>query len=170
MGGFLYLYIFLFPLQGMAALREAVYADLNDLHSLNMRLVSQNYRFSKLKKPKAIEHVYYNYYKKRLQDKNSIFFVAEEKGKIIGFILGEIERRAIVYRHEKGGYVSDLFVLENYRRKGIGKHLANRLLSWLALKKIRRIRLHVDANNLNAIAFWRKSGFSKHKIEMEMAL
>ena len=67
------------------------------------------------------------------------------------------------YSHEAGGitlWVDELFVLEEYRSKGIGSEFFNYLKATMD-PSIARVRLEVESDNHRAIRFYRKIGFTE---------
>jgi len=96
-----------------------------------------------------------------IQNNNGIVYVAKHHD-IIGYIIGE-------YRHEeytlqKVGYIREIFVTKNMRRK----HIGNRLLSTITrhFKKVgcSVIKLHVFTNS-NSIAFYNAIGAFPSRVE-----
>ena len=65
---------------------------------------------------------------KELQSKHIISYVAEEAGRVIGFISGGYERQS---DHIYNGEIYALYVLKNYQRQGIGKKLVSALATRL---------------------------------------
>ncbi|MEM3059445.1 MAG: ribosomal protein S18-alanine N-acetyltransferase, partial [Methanomassiliicoccales archaeon] len=80
------------------------------------------------------------------------FIIAEESGKVLGFILGlnitKIEARILM-----------LVVRRDLRRKGLGTMLLNEFRSVCAVSGIRCISLEVRKSNLVAINLYKKLGF-----------
>ena len=65
------------------------------------------------------------------------------------------------YSVEAGGitiWIDDLFVLEEYRSKGLGRELF-KYIEENGDKKLRRIRLEVELENGRAISLYKKMGF-----------
>ena len=65
------------------------------------------------------------------------------------------------YSVEAGGitiWIDELFVLEEYRSKGLGRELF-KYIEENGDKKLRRIRLEVELENGRAIALYKKMGF-----------
>lgn len=65
------------------------------------------------------------------------------------------------YSVEAGGitiWIDELFVLEEYRSKGLGRELF-KYIEENGDKKLRRIRLEVELENARAISLYKKMGF-----------
>lgn len=67
------------------------------------------------------------------------------------------------YSVEAGGitiWIDELFVLEEYRSKGLGRELF-KYIEENGDKKLRRIRLEVELDNGRAISLYKKMGFER---------
>ena len=71
---------------------------------------------------------------------------------------------------KKIGIIYDVFVLDNFRRKEIGRRLVEKSLEWFKIKKVKYIDLGVDSRNEAAIKFWDSLGFSIYKFKMKLDL
>ena len=148
-------------------IRKATKRDLNRLNELQLALANYEYVFCKtLKKPESVKKKYKENYRKKMRSKNSVFFVAEDKKRIIGYILGEIETPEHPHIYNKRGYVVDAFILREYRRKGVGEQLFKKLMKWFKSKKVKWIKVAVYANNFNSYKFWQSMGFRDYVIWM----
>ncbi|MEM2259006.1 MAG: ribosomal protein S18-alanine N-acetyltransferase [Candidatus Thermoplasmatota archaeon] len=78
---------------------------------------------------------------------NKLFFVAEENGKVVGYIIGDDERKMIV----------SIAVHPDYRFKGYGKKLMEHVFKFMKGE----ILLQVRKSNEGAIKFYEKMGFKK---------
>jgi ribosomal protein S18 acetylase RimI-like enzyme len=87
--------------------------------------------------------------KKKYEDRNSGIWVAEDKGKIIGFCMA--------IRETKHNRIEAIYVLPAYQGKGLGTQLIERAFSWLGEKK--NIMINVARYNKQAIGFYKKFGF-----------
>lgn len=56
--------------------------------------------------------------------------------------------------------VNDFFVRPAYRRKGVGRELAKRLIEECRSLKVDEIGLEVLSGNKTAVSFWKSVGFS----------
>ena len=148
-------------------IRKATKKDLKSLNELQLALADYECFLCKtLKKPESVKKKYFNNYKKKIKSKNCIFFVAEDKGKIIGYVLGEIETPEHPHIFNKRGYIVDAFILKEYRRMGMGEQLFQELIKWFKSKGVKWIKVGVYANNFNSIKFWGKMGFKEYVIWM----
>ena len=82
-----------------------------------------------------------NYEKVKSVLPNAEIYVFEEEGEIQGFMGMDAE------------YIAGLFVAEGHRRQGIGHQLIS------AVKRKRRLSLHVYEKNTGAVAFYQAEGF-----------
>ena len=119
------------------------------------------------------------YMQKMIDDINNMdgkIFVAEENGKITGFIQG------VIIEHKKGddifydlshspskeGWVGLLFVKPEYRGGGTGQQLLDEMKNYFISKNCTSIRLLVLSDNKHAIAVYEKNSFMRHDLEMTL--
>lgn len=99
--------------------------------------------------------------KRELKDKlERIYFVADYKGKLIGFIS--------VYKSQSTpevGWIGDLFVKEEFRRRGMATKLIEKATVWLKKHRKKSIRLTVHRRNKRARRLYKKVGFYKKPAE-----
>ena len=77
--------------------------------------------------------------------------VAEQDGRIIGFLLAE--------QSDHLAHIITLDVAESARRQGVGSALLVRVEANLAARGVRAILLETATTNEAAIAFWRNHGY-----------
>jgi len=94
---------------------------------------------------------------------DKIIIVAENSNNVIGFVEG-------IPISDKEWLINALAVLPNYRRKGIGQELVKRLISNLKNKGWKKVSLYVRSNNIPAIKFYQKLGFTIVKEKIHMSL
>ncbi len=92
-------------------------------------------------------------------------YVAEENEKIVGFITAEIFKKKAWYTVQLGS-INNIFVLEEYRNKGIGKALMKTMINALKEVGITNIQLDTFNKNSKAIKFYEELGFEKCNIQM----
>ncbi len=105
--------------------------------------------FAKDKTPRGREGIEKR--KERYKDKNTGIWVAEDKGRIIGF--------CTAVKKESQNRVMAIYVLPDCQSKGIGKLLIKKAFNWLGNKK--DIFVNVVSYNQNAIGFYKKIGFKE---------
>ncbi len=77
--------------------------------------------------------------------------VAEDSGKIVGFILTE--------ENPPLAHVITLDVAESHRRQGVGSALLGESENNLALRGVRTILLETATDNEAGVAFWKRHGY-----------
>ena len=92
-----------------------------------------------------------DYFRKLYQKYPEGFIVAEDKGKILGYAIGEVQKDC--------GKIISIAVHPAWRKKGVGKKLANFYIEHLKKKNLKEIFLRVRKNNLAAISFYKNLGF-----------
>ena len=85
------------------------------------------------------------------------FFVAEDKGEIVGFIFCNRFWYS-KFEHSHVGAIHEIVVLPAHRHEGIGKELIEKAMDYL---KPRKIELWVGEHNRDAIKFYEKLGFKE---------
>ncbi|MGD8966743.1 MAG: GNAT family N-acetyltransferase [Anaerolineae bacterium] len=88
--------------------------------------------------------------------------LAEQDNELIGQIMGELRETAPVFEHQTYGYVTDIVVAPDARRRGIGKALFNALETWFREQDAAHLQLQVLENNPASQAFWRAMGCSDY--------
>ncbi len=107
----------------------------------------------------------------RLDDSHTRVFVAEEDGRIVGYVLGVVvDLLPEMFEQEAGGFLADIFVEDAWRGRGIGTALVDMLVDWFRQKGLRHYEWHVAANNPTALAFWQKVGGRSWQIRMRASI
>jgi ribosomal protein S18 acetylase RimI-like enzyme len=104
------------------------------------------------------------YLEERFSEISTNLIVAEEDGEIVGFMLCLLSPNTPVFKDRKIGIISDVYVLEERRRKGVAKNMLNRAIKWFEKNKVRSIQLGVAHDNFEARAAWRQVGFEPYMI------
>ncbi|MFH1820471.1 MAG: ribosomal protein S18-alanine N-acetyltransferase [Candidatus Nealsonbacteria bacterium] len=85
----------------------------------------------------------------------SCFFVAEEKGEIIGFVLGRISKTQ--------GTIKKIAVNQEYRGQGIGQALLEKILEIFKKQGVKEAIARVRLDNKISLSFLKKTGFKTSK-------
>jgi ribosomal-protein-alanine N-acetyltransferase len=86
-----------------------------------------------------------------LGHRSCIGLVAEDKGKIVGFIIYELQKQKL--------HILNIATHRDYRRMGVGKAILNKLHSKLSSSRKNRLIVKVRESNLPAQLFFRSFGF-----------
>lgn len=104
------------------------------------------------------------YLQKKFSEPSTKLIVAEEEGDIVGFMLCLLSPNAPIFKERKIGVISDVFVLEERRRKGVASKMLDVAARWFRKNKVRSVQLGVAHVNLEARAAWRNLGFEPYMI------
>ena len=88
-----------------------------------------------------------------LDHEGAVVLVAEAAGRVIGMCSGQL-----TISTAEGGFallVEDVVVAEPWQGKGVGRELMTALEQWAASRKIARLQLLADRNNVAALEFYR---------------
>ncbi|MEA3191092.1 MAG: hypothetical protein QOD77_1674 [Thermoplasmata archaeon] len=99
-----------------------------------------------------------------LSRKDTLTIVAEDEGKLVGYLIATKQRRPPIYHHTKVGYLSDAFVTDSHRGKGILRQFMDELQKWCKAEGITAIDVQLFENNKEAQAIYRKLGFKDYRI------
>ena len=138
-------------------IRKAIDSDINEIISLYHELM--DYEMSLLKSDmleiqlnweskKTFEEI-----EKVLKDSTKIIFLAENKNRIVGFILGGISKGI---KYKEGAL--DIYILEEHRGKGIGTQLMNKIFEWFRKEDCMSVMINAYADNKRAVDFYKKYG------------
>ena len=107
------------------------------------------------------------YISKFLYKKHKLFLVSVDKNKIVGFMIARIIFHKEGKKIYPEGKLSEIFVTENYRGKGIAEAMWQQALKWFKDNKVKVLQLHVFAGNTKPIAIYKKWGFKPMGIIMK---
>lgn len=77
---------------------------------------------------------------------------------------------APVFKERKIGVISDVYVLEERRRKGVTRKMLDVAIRWFRKNKVRSVQLGVAHYNLEARAVWRNLGFEPYMLYKRLDL
>ncbi len=106
------------------------------------------------------------YFLKRIEDDERICLVAEMDGKLVGYLAGSIKGTE-TWRPVKRTELENMFVMPEFRSKGVGRELVNKFKEWSKEKGVERVLVVAYASNERAIEFYKKSGFVPDSVGLE---
>lgn len=111
------------------------------------------------------------YFRQILSTKNSQAWLAEDDGKTIGYLIGKIVTKVPRSRTiKKRAILDNMFVLKDYRNKGIGGLLVKEFIVWAGKNKVDNLRVTAFAGNKDAIKFYKQNGFQDYNLTLEINL
>ncbi len=92
--------------------------------------------------------------------------LAEENNKVCGIAISEV-REKILGALDYYGYIDNVYVLPEYREKGVGTQLLLELIKSLKRSNVLKVRLNVRSDNGEAVKILKKLGFKEVLKSME---
>lgn len=108
------------------------------------------------------EHYSDYFYESLLLEVPEAFIVAEINGKYVGYVMCKTEYGFSNFKKlgfVKKGHVVSIAVLEDFRKRGIGKLLVEESIKGIILKKCDEFYLEVRCSNTDAVRLYEKLGF-----------
>jgi ribosomal protein S18 acetylase RimI-like enzyme len=135
---------------------EAITALHNDFKAA----YAQNFNPHYYKTLPSVNETFAGFLQLKLTDEDFICFIAINKdGNLIGYITGFINLRSPIYVLNKIGYLSNLYVTQAARNKGIAQALYANLEQWFATKNIAHIEVSHNTADDYANKFYTQLGF-----------
>jgi len=154
----------------MITIRKATLADLQTLQQLGTELIISDARFDTLLQPEwEFSEDGKKYLTGRIKGKKGICLVAEDAKEIIGYATGAL-LPIQTWRPVKRSELDNLYVKEGHRGKGVGTQLLQAFKDWSTRHGVTHLVVEAVATNDDAIAFYRKQGFSLKHVALEMPL
>jgi len=99
-----------------------------------------------------------------------MIYVAEVGKKVVAYVAGYIKQQTpeelLEYKKIKLGYIPDLFVVDEFRGRGIGIRLLQIIEKYLIDLECDYIGISVAAKNFRAYHVYKKQGYQNQLIEM----
>jgi len=139
--------------------------NLEDAVSLECGLTKFESRFDKklkvdMKKKNEVRKALL----KAIKNKNELLLMAVHNGENIAIMTGSIEKKYIW--RTSIGYLCDLYVKPEYRKKGIGKLLLKEFEKWLRMRGIKYVELTTYDANIGAKTAYGRMGFKPYTLRM----
>lgn len=103
-----------------------------------------------------------------INDSSKKIILAFENDKCIGYIKAEVLEREPFLK--KVGYVSEMYILEEYRNKHIGSKLLKNALTWFKKNNLCWTTVSTHSLDKDAIGFWEKKGYKEYNKFFKMKI
>jgi ribosomal protein S18 acetylase RimI-like enzyme len=106
-------------------------------------------------------HVSYEQHlREQMGAEDTLVLVALDGSRVVGYSVSQVSKYPPIWaEREKYGFIDTMGITADYRRKGVGEKMLNKIFEWFASQDIERIELSVSARNEVGYSFWRKHGF-----------
>jgi ribosomal protein S18 acetylase RimI-like enzyme len=154
-------------------IRTATRADVDALGRLGALLMTVHYDFDRRRFLEPDQHSaagYGQYLGSQLDDKDSVIFVAELDGNIVGYCYCVIEPLSWKELRDEAGFISDLALDPHARRQGAGTRLVEAAVAWFRDRKLARVMLWTSTENDPARQLFQRAGFRPTMLEMTLDL
>ena len=101
---------------------------------------------------------------------DSVVFVAEQEGRVIGYVYAGVEPLSWKELRDEAGFVHDLVVDPEARGAGAGSALLEAAVDWLRARGMPRVVLWTAERNAGAQRLFERSRFRRTMIEMTREL
>lgn len=109
-----------------------------------------------------IEPTLFGSIQSRIKSRMTLAAVAKDGDQVVGFLFCNISRLS-GYSYEGSplfGYISDTYVLPEYRGRHVAGRLTEMACQWLKESDVGYVELKVLESNRNAHRFWNSQGFN----------
>ena len=163
----------------MIVIRKARLNDIDTLISLENELYDNQIEYLRESKSQNLgdfslkknSNIFLNKFILRMiRSKNGLVLIAEFEKKIAGYLIIIIKKNVPIFKLEKLAEITDLYIKEEFRGKGISNKIRDEVLKWCKIKKISSITLDLLPKNIHAKRIYEKWGFNEFLIEMRMSI
>ena len=99
------------------------------------------------------------YIHSKFDDESAAFFIAIESEAVVGYIGAVIREYPPVWTIKKFGFIEEIAVTSEFRRRGIACQLFSVAEKWLLVQGVNRIKVNIDVANEASQGFFRNQGF-----------
>jgi GNAT superfamily N-acetyltransferase len=142
-------------------IRRAKLEEWTKIKELNGKLFefdSQFDKFLNLNWPNEAEQ----YYKYNITSKDSVTYVAEAKGKIVGYLIGaKCTPVSYLSKEYKIAEIENMYVEEEFRNEGLGKKLISKFEEWAAKKGFNLVEVTASYDNIAARKFYNSNSYKE---------
>lgn len=99
-----------------------------------------------------------------LSRKDTLTLVADDNKTVVGYLIAQKQRRPPIYHHTQVAYLSDSFVAESHRGRGLLRQFMAELNKWCMAEGITAVDVQIFEGNKDAQAIYRKLGFHDYRV------
>ena len=155
------------------AIRMAAVGDLEVMGRLGALLVQEHHDFDErrfIAPTPDTPRAYAAYLGTQLANTEAVVLVAEQEGKVVGYIYAGLEGWDYMQLRGPAGALYDVVVDPSYRGRGVGRALLESVIAELAARGAPRVVLSTAEQNEAAQRLLSHAGFRRTMIEMTREL
>lgn len=150
-------------------LRKITEQDISQIVELSGLLADYHHALDLYwKEGSETKNTFSEFVKSELEKPNALWLVAEVDQKIVGYFSAEITATKPIVSIPEIGHISNGFLLEEFRGKGIAKKALEQFITWFKERNIKVVELTVDSRNTDGVRVWEGLGFSEYMKRMKM--
>lgn len=154
-----------------AKIRKAQQEDLEAIRVLNHKLfLWDKDRDPDLNFAWPLQEEGEKYFRRRIDGKPGVCFVAEVSGEIVGYIAGRVNENIDSTETVLRGEIENIYVEEHTQGMGVGKSLVKNFVEWTASNNAQSMVVTAYYGNKQAIKFYEACGFSPFALKLEMKI
>ena len=152
-------------------IREAGEGDIKEVVGLwdllvqHHRQYSDHFRLAKDGRARWAEHL-----REKLTEPSTKLIVAEEDDELVGFMLCLLYPGRPIFDEKAVGVISDAFVREDRRQKGVMREMLRVALRWFDKNRMKAVEISVSASNLEGRSAWGQLGFRPLMVKKRLQL
>ncbi len=97
-------------------------------------------------------------FNENIDNPNHLYLIAESEFEKIGFIT--FHTQGLLHHCGIVGEIQEFYIISNYRNKGIGRQLMEKVMSYANQNKLKSIEVTTNRKRLDNIAIYENLGFS----------
>ena len=109
---------------------------------------------------------YHGWLSRLVDSDDGVCLVAELDGRLVGFTIGVMQTDARIYKVQRIGFLHDLWIDEDCRRKGVARQLVSQAIERFEALGAQQVRLDTAADNEIARKLFISVGFRASVVEM----
>lgn len=137
--------------------------NLNDARKCNELLTLLIENEAKYNENINKNYIVNNWFENLYNIENNVLYVAKENEEIVGYIYCKINTRENGPTNNLEALIDGLYVLEEYRKKGIATALINKAKQWCRNKNVKYIMINVLEDNKTALNLYSKLNFNDYE-------
>src|SRR6185295_13940459 len=101
-----------------------------------------------------------------LKNPDAVVKVADENGTVVGYAVATRGREAAFFKYSQVAVLSDVFVMDSHRGKGVARVLLDAIQQWAKAQKLQAIEVNVFPDHKEEMESLKGVGFFASRVKM----